>query len=118
MSWKHFLLSLDGRIHRSAFWLKFQLPAMFVSVIFSILDALAGLNGLLSALYLLAILWPSIAVGVKRLHDRNRSGWFLLLSLIPVLGQIWYLIDVGIMRGTEGENRFGPDPLEGPDALV
>ena len=54
---------------------------------------------------------PSLALNVKRCHDRNRSGWFSLVPLIPFVGPIWYLVDIGCMRGTAAENRFGPDPL-------
>jgi uncharacterized membrane protein YhaH (DUF805 family) len=55
--------------------------------------------------------WCSIAIGAKRCHDRGRSGWFQLISLIPVVGVLWLFVDLGLLRGTEGENRFGPNPL-------
>jgi uncharacterized membrane protein YhaH (DUF805 family) len=50
-------------------------------------------------------------VGAKRCHDRNRSGWFQLISLVPIVGALWLLFDLGILRGTDGPNRFGPAPL-------
>jgi uncharacterized membrane protein YhaH (DUF805 family) len=59
------------------------------------------------------LFWPGLAVGVKRCHDRDHSGWFLLVGLIPIIGSIWLLIELGFLRGTIGPNRFGPDPVPG-----
>jgi uncharacterized membrane protein YhaH (DUF805 family) len=53
----------------------------------------------------------AITVGAKRFHDRNRTGWLLLLFVIPILG-IFVVIELGFLRGTRGPNRFGPDPLD------
>ena len=58
----------------------------------------------------LALLWPSIALGIKRAHDRDHSGWYLLLMLIPFVN-LWVIIELGCLAGTPGANRFGPDPL-------
>lgn len=55
--------------------------------------------------------WLNLMVGIRRLHDRNKSGWWLLVGLIPVLGVFWMLIECGFKRGTDGDNRFGPSPL-------
>ena len=60
----------------------------------------------------LILLYPSFAVNAKRWHDRDKSAWWVLLGLIPVLGQILCFIVLGFIKGTEGSNRFGPDPLE------
>ena len=59
----------------------------------------------------LLLVWPALAVSVKRWHDRDRSGWWVLLNLVPVIGWLWALIDNGFLRGTAGPNRFGEDPL-------
>lgn len=60
----------------------------------------------------LVILLPTIAVAVRRLHDINKSGWFLLISFIPIIGPLiclyWF-----ICKGTQGDNQYGPDPLAG-----
>jgi uncharacterized membrane protein YhaH (DUF805 family) len=56
-------------------------------------------------------IWVGIAAGAKRCHDRDRTGWFQLIVLIPIIGAIWLLIELGFLKGSEGENRFGPDPL-------
>jgi uncharacterized membrane protein YhaH (DUF805 family) len=78
-----------------------------------------GIMGLLTGLLMAALstalsvgwLRCSIAVGAKRCHDRGRSGWFQLIGLIPLLGALWLFVDLGLLEGNEGENRFGPDPL-------
>ena len=68
-----------------------------------------GLIGLL-------LLWPRLAIGVKRCHDRDKSGWWLLLSFIPVIGWIWLLIEFGFLDGTPGPNKYGPSPKALEDA--
>ena len=77
------------------------------------LDAAAGSEA--PVFYLVACLLtlvPSLAMNVKRCHDRDRSGWFILVMLIPLAGGIWYFIEAGCLRGTVGPNKYGPDPLE------
>jgi uncharacterized membrane protein YhaH (DUF805 family) len=68
-------------------------------------------------LYSLATLVPSLAVTVRRLHDTDKSGWLILLSLIPLIGPLILLVFY-VTAGTEGANRFGSDPLGGPDAAA
>jgi uncharacterized membrane protein YhaH (DUF805 family) len=68
-------------------------------------------GGPLTGLFSLAILIPYIAVAVRRLHDTDRSGWWLLIVFFPIIGSIVLLIFF-IMGGTRGPNRFGPDPVE------
>ena len=66
----------------------------------------------ISILLYFIFLWPSLAMATKRLHDRNRSGWLLLTLLIPYLNIIfiiWLTIEIWFLKGTEGDNRFGPD---------
>lgn len=102
--------SFEGRTSRSTYWLKYMLPWFGIYIVAGILDAVAGLNGIATLIVGVIGLWPGIANGVKRCHDRDRSGWFLLVSLIPIVG-IWVLIEVWFLRGTMGENRFGSDPV-------
>ena len=59
----------------------------------------------------LVLFWSLIAIQVKRWHDRDKSGWWILINFIPIVGA-WALIENGFLRGTEGKNRFGEDPLE------
>ena len=123
MSLGQFLFSLNGRITRSDYWLKWYLPAMVLVILAAVLDGALGLAdpqigvGPITAVIYLAMFWPSIAVSVKRLHDRDKSGWFMLIMLIPIIGFIWIFVLVGFLRGTQGPNRFGDDPLggEAPD---
>ena len=68
----------------------------------------------MSGIYYLAVLIPSLAVGVRRLHDTDRSGWWLLLSLIPVIGWI-VLIIFFVLDSTPGENQYGPNPKNEAD---
>lgn len=81
----------------------------------SILDGILGLRnemtglGPLYGVYLLALFIPSIAVAIRRLHDIGKSGWMLLLALIPIIGGIWLLV-LMIKEGVRGENQYGPDP--------
>ncbi|MFO7891720.1 MAG: DUF805 domain-containing protein [bacterium] len=111
------LFSFSGRICRSEYWGK-AFPILFsysiiVNIIYYAEVESSGQPGISIFLSLLS-LWPGIAVATKRLHDRNRSGLFLLTLLIPfvnVIFAIWIIIEVWFLKGTEGENRFGPDPL-------
>ncbi len=104
---------IEGRAPRSEYWY-FILFALLGGAILGAVDGIlfGGSMTPISTLFSLAIFIPSITVGVRRLHDRDMSGWWLLLALIPIIGTI-ALIVIFILRGTEGENRFGPDPLGG-----
>ncbi|RJF87715.1 DUF805 domain-containing protein [Oleomonas cavernae] len=59
----------------------------------------------------LVFLWPGLAIAIKRWHDRGKSGWWVLIILIPIVGVIWALVENGFLRGTVGPNQYGPDPL-------
>ncbi len=61
----------------------------------------------------LLLLWPRLAIGVKRCHDRDKSGWWLLLACIPIIGWIWLFIEFGLLDGTPGSNKYGPSPKTG-----
>jgi uncharacterized membrane protein YhaH (DUF805 family) len=60
---------------------------------------------------ILITLWPALAIYTKRWHDRDKSGWWTLIIFIPIIGSIWLLVELGFLRGTDGPNRFGDDPL-------
>ena len=118
MPLKQFLFSLQGRIPRSVYWVNFVLPyaaiatfALLIDTALGIVDDTSTLPSPVYSLYIILALWPSIAVGVKRCHDRNRSGWFFVLLLIPVLN-IWPLVELFFLKGTNGSNKFGDDPLD------
>jgi uncharacterized membrane protein YhaH (DUF805 family) len=109
--WRWFFLSPEGRIGRFDYWVRFFLVYLAGSFVAAMLDGPEGYP-VFGLLWALATLWPGLAVGIKRCHDRDRSGWFLLVGLIPVLGGLWLLVELGFLRGTAGPNRFGPDPLD------
>ncbi|KAB2848740.1 MAG: DUF805 domain-containing protein [Hyphomicrobiaceae bacterium] len=133
MNFSHILFSFNGRINRGKFWLGVLLPSAAL-VIFAIVVSLVlgplvievpavggkpatTLINFKSAVPVgiayLGLLWTSLAVGVKRFHDRGKSGWWVLIVLVPVIGGLWYLIELGILEGNKGPNTYGPDPLEG-----
>lgn len=103
-------VTIDGRARRAEYWW-FYLFGFLGSAILQALDRMAfGPDvGVLSAIFGLAILLPALAVGVRRLHDTDRSGWWLLLGLIPLIGAI-ILIIWFIGKGSPGTNRFGAAP--------
>ena len=118
MSYKDLYFSFSGRIPRGTYWVKFVLPAYVLNTIAGGLDVMVATRsaetgeatmGLFRLGASALLIWPSIAVALKRAHDRNREWWFLLLGLIPFVN-LWVSAELGFMRGVEGENKFGPDP--------
>ena len=109
------LFSTKGRIPRSTYWY-FSLGSGLIGLAMVILDLVLGTfdedtgRGLFTTIVSLILTIPSYAVSIKRLHDRDRSGWFVLVGMIPFVG-IWMWIEVGFLRGTYGTNQYGADPL-------
>ncbi len=110
-----------GRARRTEFWM-FVLVNVIISIVLGIVDAATGTAdayavggmasfspGILGSIYALAVLIPSIAVTVRRLHDTDRSGWWFFIQLIPIVGGIVLLVFT-CLEGTRGPNRFGADP--------
>jgi uncharacterized membrane protein YhaH (DUF805 family) len=109
-------VGFSGRAARSEYWY-WVLFIVLLSIVALLIDlTLFGFNTTgvnpISVIVSLATLLPNLAVSVRRLHDIDRSGWWVLLVLIPLIGGI-VLIVWACMRGTVGTNRFGPDALEG-----
>jgi uncharacterized membrane protein YhaH (DUF805 family) len=111
MGLRALLFSLDGRIGRASYW-KFALPyvAIYVTLVYfeyssGIFDATARV-GPFSAIFLLLTAYPAIAVGIKRCHDRDKSGWFLLVGAIPLLN-LWPMLELGFAVGTPRPNEYG-----------
>ena len=103
----------EGRARRKEFWM-FILCNAIVAAILGALDSVIGVKiansiGILVLIYDLAILLPSLGVCVRRLHDIGKSGWWVLISLIPLVGAIW-LIVLFCKEGVKGDNEYGPDP--------
>ncbi|GAA3113086.1 hypothetical protein GCM10010520_66570 [Rhizobium viscosum] len=118
-------ITFSGRASRSEYWW-FQLFNWLVGVVFSVLGILTGGNGvpsltnffsIIGGLYALATILPMIALMVRRFHDRNISGWWILglivLCFVPLINiiAIITMIVITVLRGTEGPNKFGQDPL-------
>jgi len=110
MSTEQILFSFRGRVPRKIYWLYGVLGPLLGSAIGEMLLGIAGVNEHRSDLAMsLLFAWPHAAVAVKRWHDRGKSGWWILLNLIPLIGNVWSLVETGLLRGTHGDNRFGPD---------
>jgi len=136
MDWKYLLFSFEGRINRKPFWLTLLALTVITMIVEYALFALFGVSmvpqidpnaapdavqaaiaantskmlpivGILSLL----LLWPNLALYTKRWHDRNKSGWWTLILIVPFIGALWILIECGFLCGTSGPNRFGQDPL-------
>jgi uncharacterized membrane protein YhaH (DUF805 family) len=124
--------SFQGRASRKTYWLHYVVVSMALNVGLDLVvwplshfaggrgDAGAaglsspGLQVLPSVVFCIGALVLFIggfAGGAKRCHDRDRSGWFQLIVLIPFIGPLWLLVELGFLRGTQGMNRFGADPL-------
>jgi len=104
--------SLRGRVSRRQFWLYGVLALIGLAMLGHTLLGIARVRTQTADLWVnLLLVWPGLAVSVKRWHDRDKSGWWVLLNLVPVIGWLWALIDNGFLRGTTGPNRFGEDPL-------
>jgi len=103
-------VNFTDRACRSEYW--YWILFVFIGfVVTEIIDAVIG-RPIFYTVFTLAVLIPNIAIGVRRLHDLDRSGWWLLLSFIPLVGAI-ILIVWFCSRGTDGPNRFGADRLAG-----
>jgi len=109
-------VGFSGRARRKEFWM-FMLFHVIASFVFGFIDGLLGMSspktglGPICGLYILATFLPGLAVQIRRLHNTNRSGWFSLIGIIPYVGPIIVLV-LCAMKGTEGDNDYGEDPLE------
>ena len=97
-----------GRARRKEYWM-FVLFSVIVTIVLSLVEGIVGGPGVLSGLYALAVLLPSIGVGVRRLHDTGRSGWWILIGLVPLVGII-VLIVFFVADSQPGTNQYGPNP--------
>ena len=109
MDFGYLFTSLEGRIARGDWWKGFAglLVLQFLSWM------LFGSDGLFAFVASVLLLIAGLALHLKRLHDRGKSWPWLLILLIPVIGLIWAIVDLGLMEGEAGANAYGPPPLEG-----
>jgi uncharacterized membrane protein YhaH (DUF805 family) len=137
MDWTHYLFSFNGRINRAKYWLFLVVTIVVVFAAVIVGGLAASIPGaVIAAIFAsIVLIYPSLAVAAKRLHDREKSAWWLLvfyvlpaflsgvseatasegaafiLSVASVAVSIWGLIELGFLRGTPGPNAYGPDPL-------
>ena len=106
----------NGRSQRAEYWM-FALFNFLISLALAFIDGALGVGGLLSFVYGLAIIIPGLSVTIRRLHDTDRSGWWVLIAFVPILGVLILLVFM-VLDSTPGRNRFGPNPKElGADAI-
>ena len=131
MTFFQILFSFKGRINRKKWWLARLLLIGIMVGVFFVLGVLSSLlvspffgdggvisdiggMGLMETLIIYSIityLIAGLAINAKRWHDRDRSAWWILIEFIPILN-IWAFVELGCLKGTYGQNRFGSDPLE------
>jgi uncharacterized membrane protein YhaH (DUF805 family) len=108
-------VSFDGRIARQTWWLRYFCVAIGISVVVNIIAAIdpTGILGIVLGLASIVLIWPYLAGGAKRLHDQDKSAWWMLIAFIPIVGGLALLVMLGFLKGTSGQNKYGPDPLGG-----
>lgn len=121
LSLAQMLFSFEGRMRRGKYWacsIGAWLAVMLTMVIIGVViesvgrghESIAGpIFAVFSFLLFLPWCWSSFALQVKRLHDRGKSGWWMLLGLVPIVN-LWVVIEVGFWPGTPGPNDYGPPP--------
>jgi uncharacterized membrane protein YhaH (DUF805 family) len=112
LSLKEVLFSFEGRIPRKAYWLQGIVPIFVAGLVLGMVGFGIGFGEWWGYVVQFLLLWPGLAVSIKRWHDRDKSGWWVLIGLIPIIGGIWVLVENGFLRGTEGPNRFGGDATD------
>jgi uncharacterized membrane protein YhaH (DUF805 family) len=131
MDFMNMFLSFNGRLRRMHFWVGLIILWVVEIIIMAVLigpamaAAASGGGGpgplaLVGYLLILVLVWPALALQVKRWHDRDKSGWWVLISLVPFIGFFWVLIECGFLDGTPGPNKFGPSPkgISGPSPVA
>lgn len=114
MNQKWALFSFQGRMRRRDYWL-YSLPVLLVSLPVFFYSATGNTAGnpvleVLSLVILGFVFWASAALNVKRLHDRNKSAWWIIVTFLPYIGPIFVIVELGILDGTKGPNQYGADP--------
>jgi uncharacterized membrane protein YhaH (DUF805 family) len=103
-----FLFSFNGRASRADYWLRFGLPVFLADIACGIVDLLLDTNVPETILGLLSLV-SFMALGARRLHDRDYPGWLILLSFVPI-ANLWIILQTWFLAGTDGSNSYGPAP--------
>ena len=132
MDWKYLYTSFSGRVGRQQWWLGQLALIVIIGILATVLSMVFGtpvppgamaeargldynlgpIGGTLLAILMIVLCWFALALTVKRWHDRNKSGWWILIGLVPIIGGIWALVENGFLQGTDGPNQYGADPLK------
>jgi uncharacterized membrane protein YhaH (DUF805 family) len=107
-------IDFSGRAARPEFWW-FFLFYILAAIVIGAIDAAIGTYPLLYVIVALGLFLPALAAQIRRLHDTDRSGWWVLIGLIPLIGTIWLLVLLA-SQGTAGPNRYGPPSMTIPAA--
>lgn len=99
----------NGRSPRAEFWYFMLFNAVVGIVLYALAAAVATFFLYIYYIYALAVIVPNIAVAIRRMHDIGRSGWWILISLVPLIGSIWYIV-LCALPSQLGPNKFGPNP--------
>ncbi|MDR3345719.1 MAG: DUF805 domain-containing protein [Campylobacteraceae bacterium] len=105
---KNHYFDFNGRSRRSAYWF-FVLLNIIVTIVIVVIDFAIGTYPIIYYVYALAIFLPNLGLAVRRMHDIDKSGWWVLVALIPFVGWIWLII-LAATDSTRGENQFGANP--------
>lgn len=112
------LFSFKGRIPRRTYWAYHLATSLiFIVLAFALIfgssainDELIIIGAIIAAIFAIPFLWINYALQIKRWHDRDKSGWWVLINFIPYVGGIWSFVENGCLRGTVGNNNYGSDP--------
>lgn len=108
--WRVFL-DPRGRVTRKTWWIYGVLAPLGLGLLLYALLSIAQVKGEVAERAVnVLLLWPTLAVSIKRWHDRDSSGWWVLVMLVPVVGWLVALVFNGFLAGTRGSNRYGPEP--------
>ncbi len=112
MDWGDLFLSSAGRLDRQPFWTGL-IVLFIISLVLRLFFLLVfGHHSSVGHVFFLAVelplLYAFVNISIKRFHDRDKSGWWVLIVLVPLIGELWYLIDAGFLPGTDGPNRYDP----------
>ncbi len=131
MDWKYLFTSFEGRAGRQQWWLgtivlivanwivmlvlslffSEQVTQEVTDTSFSYQSSLSMTGTIIGLLISIPLFYAGLALSAKRWHDRGKSGWWILINLVPLIGWLWALVENGFLKGTDGPNQYGPDPL-------